>query len=109
MVTEQQAINKFEELQAKVANLQDQVARQQSETREILRSTLEILQAQVNYTKKIHGWIGALAAYQIGGDDPLKTLEGQPLFDQGRDPFLRILESDAESIGALLQRLIDQK
>jgi GTP cyclohydrolase III len=77
------------------------------ETSEILRSTLEILKAQVAYSKKLHGWIGALATYQLGGDNPLASLEAQPLFDQGRDPSLRILESAAGNIDVLLQRLKD--
>ena len=79
-----------------------------SEFRDVLCSTLEMMRQQAVLVDRLFGWVIALGAAVRKNPELERTLTQHPFFDQGPAPGLQTTGEMIQNIDALIQRLRGQ-
>ena len=76
-----------------------------TELRDVLCSILEMLKQQASYSRRLHGWLIAVAETIEKHPELAEHLKKHPTYDQGPDPNLQRIETTIQRIDALILRL----
>ena len=76
----------------------------QTETRTVIVSILQMLRSQAEYMHRQHGWMIAIAE-TLRDEGLTEKLEQQPFYDQGPRPDVKITDTMIRNIDALIQEL----